>query len=109
MPRPSTTFSSDRHRRRRSRYIRKRFTTAHQEQRQNDRFGGDFATLHQLIISGEYERATPPSGVVTNAPVPLFFTIKGPPTIRRMDGESGSRPYVVSNGGNPLEITEGIS
>jgi len=109
MPRSTTPYSSNRERRHTPKYIREKFTTAHQEQRQNDRLGGDYTSNIYSVISGEHEKATPSSGVVANAPLPFFFTVKGPPTIRRIDGETGSKPYIVSNGGSPLEITEGIS
>ena len=81
-----------------------------QAQEQDKRFSADFVINNYPITTSEHERDTPSTGVVVAAdvPIPLSLTIKGPPTLRRIDGAKGSRPYVVSNGGDPINAGEGF-
>ena len=94
-------------------YIPLRFDTCHQSQEQNKRFGGDFVINNVPIITGEHERAAPNDLDICQGPLPIFFTVKGPATIRRLNNDphqqKGSKPYVVSNGGNPLASNEGTA
>ena len=101
-----TTYANDRERQRVPSTIPARFTGAHQEQRQTEVNAADFSRQFAGVVAGEYERE---DGVVAPAPLPFYFTVKGPPTLRRSEDASGNKPYVVSNGGNPLEVTEGTS
>ena len=91
-------------------YIREKLSLESQAQEQDKRFSADFVINNYPIIASEHERDTPSTGVVVAAdvPIPLSLTIKGPPTLRRIDGAKGSRPYVVSNGGDPINAGEGF-
>jgi hypothetical protein len=85
--------------------------TAHQAQEQHHRYGGDFTINTYPVVMGEYEREAPSSGVVSAASMqmPISLAIKGPPTLRRIKDAKGNRPYIVSNGGDPLNAGEGTS
>ncbi len=66
------------------------------------RFEGDFVINTIKNASGEQTSGGAVASIANIAPISL--SIFGPPTIRRLAGETGNIPYVASNGGDPLNI-----